>query len=190
MPILLTPAMFATESQDCVLLTPSMITSKTQDCVLLTPSMIATKTQDCALLTPSTLSSSTKYRKPSVKVNELLKTMNVEMNVEIDDKITSLPDVFAKNTRRHTTLLRRRYIVNMMDKGILTWRMLLCGGIQYTCPNTLKTKKYSLTDWKYDIVECHKSVKKTIAPEDTPEECDLKNNGNGVQNLIKFWGGR
>lgn len=159
--------------------------------ILLTPAMFETKTQDCALLTPSTLSSSTKYRKPSVKVNELLKTMNVE----IDDKITSLPDVFVKNTRRHTTLLRRRYIVNMMDEGILTWRMLLCGGIQYTCPDSLKTKKYSLTDWKYDIVECHKSVKKTITPEDTPEECDLKNNkievdGNGVQNLIKFWGGR
>ena len=90
---------------------------------------------------------STNTCKPSAAVTKLLDTKGVQL----DDHVTRthVPEVFFKNTSRRTTIARRRLILQKVDDGTLTWRMLLCGSIVYEHP-TKGTTMYTVGDWEYD----------------------------------------
>jgi hypothetical protein len=100
-------------------------------------------------------SEESKLQKPSRAVMNLLN----KMNVELDDIITSLPDGFVSNTSHRMTVLRRKFIHSKMIEGVLTWRMLLCGGIKYMYPNK-GIVTYKVCDWNYDTAPEVKKVNK------------------------------
>lgn len=107
---------------------------------------------------PDTLAHlSTPTRKPSPSVVKLLHTMGVQL----DDRVipASIPDVFRNNTGRRMTTARRQLIVQKVDEGVLTWRMLLCGGIVFLHPSK-GTTTYKVGDWKYDTAPDKKPQRK------------------------------